>query len=249
MGAREESDRLSELRAGLSDYLSQKFLRLIRDEGLQRGDRLPSVRSLAQQYSVAAPTVREALRRLQANGVVEIRHGSGVYVRNGKERVVLAKPGHAELEAHTVRDLLDARLLIEPHLAELAAREADDEDVADLERILGEAERYLVGNDKMLHRTNMSFHLALAKISGNSILAQVIESLVELYSFEQLAIISFYDDRPRDHKEHLDILAAIRGGEAVLARQLMHRHLSGVRSVVGFRMGTGDTDGVANDVR
>lgn len=234
--ARLNRNQISVLRAGLSGYLSQQILELIRNEGLQRGDRLPSVRALAEHFSVATPTLREALRGLQANGVLEMRHGSGVYVRDPRERAVIANPSHRSVNPAAILDLLDARLLIEPRLAELTARHADAAKVAELERLLGEAERRLDSAAEMLHSANMSFHRAIAEFSGNSILAQTIESLIELYSFEQLAIMSFYDDRFRDHGEHLEILAAIRYGDAERARVLMHQHISGVRSIVEVRM-------------
>ena len=225
-------DQLGQLRAGLSGYLSQRILKLIREEELRPGDRLPSVRSLAERFSVAAPTLREALRQLQASGVIEIRHGSGVYVRNGHERIVLANPNRGEIEVSTILHLLDARLLIEPRLAELTAQAADETKIAELERILDGAEQHLAGDDEMLHRANMSFHAAVAKFAGNFVLAQVIESLIELYSFEQLAIMSFYDDRLGDHSEHRAILAAIRAKDAGRARELMRRHLQGVKTVI-----------------
>lgn len=231
-----DQDQLGQLRAGLSGYLSQRMLKLIRDEELRPGDRLPSVKSLAERFSVAAPTLREALRQLQASGVIEIRHGSGVYVRNGHERIVLANPNRGETELGTILHLLDARLLIEPRLAELTAQSADEKKMADLDRILDEAEQYLAGNDEMLHRANMSFHAAIAKFAGNFVLAQIIESLIELYSFEQLAIMSFYDDRDGDHSEHRAILAAIRDKDAERARELMRRHLQGVKTVVETKL-------------
>lgn len=227
-----DQDQLGRLRAGLSGYLSQRILKLIRDEELSPGDRLPSVKSLAERFSVAAPTLREALRQLQASGVIEIRHGSGVYVRNGHERIVLANPNRGEIEVSTILQLLDARLLIEPRLAELTAQAADETKIAELERILDGAEQYLAGDDEMLHRANMGFHAAVAKFAGNFVLAQIIESLIELYSFEQLAIMSFYDDRLGDHSEHRGILAAIRAKDAGRARELMRRHLQGVKTVV-----------------
>jgi GntR family transcriptional repressor for pyruvate dehydrogenase complex len=221
----------------LSTYLVRQIVELIRDDDLRPGDRLPSMRSLAARFSVTPPTIRQALGRLQASGVVEVRHGSGVYVRSRQERVVLTNPSHNEIEPRTLLELLDARLLIEPRLAEMTARDADVDEIAELQQLLDKAEGYLGGNnDEMLNRTNMRFHLAIANFSENSILAQVVESLIELYSFEQLAIISFYDDRPRDHQEHLDILAAIRDGDAGLVRELMYRHISGVRSTVETRL-------------
>jgi GntR family transcriptional regulator, transcriptional repressor for pyruvate dehydrogenase complex len=235
-----EQDQLGQLRAGLPGYLTRRILKLIRDEELRPGDRLPSVKSLAERFSVAAPTLREALRQLQAGGVVEIRHGSGIYVRNGHERIVLANPNRGDIEVSTVLHLLDARLLIEPRLAELTAQAADETKIAELERILDGAEQYLVGDDEMLHRANMSFHAAVAKFAGNFVLAQVLESLIELYSFEQLAIMSFYDNRLGDHSEHRAILAAIRAKNAGRARELMRRHLQGVKAVVELKVAERD---------
>jgi len=224
-------------RPNLSADLGSRIIELIRDDDLRPGDRLPSMRSLAERFLVAPPTVRQALGRLQTSGVVEIRHGAGVYVRSSRERVVLANPHHDEIEPRTMLELLDARLLIEPYLAEMAAKNANEVEIVELERLLGKAEEYLGGNnDEMLNRTNMSFHRAIANFAGNAILAQVVESLIELYSFEQLAIISFYNDRRGDHQEHLNILSGIRERNAGRVRELMHGHISGVRSTVEARL-------------
>lgn len=223
-------------RPDLSTHLGRQILDLIRKEGLRPGDRLPSVRSLAERFSVASPTMRNALGRLQANGVVEIRHGSGVYVRNGRERVVVANLNHGEIDPDTVLHLLDARLLIEPYLTESTARKAGEAEIAELERVLEEASRWLDGSDdEALHRASWNFHRAVARFSSNPILAQTIESLLELYSFEQLMLISFYDDRPRDHREHVEIFEAIRSGDAKGAHERMHRHLSDVMAIVESR--------------
>jgi len=193
------------------------------------------VRELAEHFSVAAPTMRAALGRLQTSGVVESRHGSGTYVRNGQELMVVANPNHRDLEPDRILDLLEARLLIEPHLVSVATREAGLEDIAEIEEVLREAELYVNRDDIMSHQLNAAFHCTIARISGNLILEQVIQSLLELYSFEQLAIISFYEDRSVDHEEHLRILEAIRSGDAGRAEELMKRHLSGVRSLIADR--------------
>ena len=85
------------VRQTLSDALTERLLVLIRDEGLRPGDRLPSARALAERFAVATPTVREALRRLQATGAIEIRHGAGVYVSDAVDRLVLPNPNMPEL--------------------------------------------------------------------------------------------------------------------------------------------------------
>ena len=60
------------------------------------GNRLPSTRALAERFAVAMPTVRESLRRLQTTGAIEIRHGSGVYVSEAVDRLVLPNPNVPE---------------------------------------------------------------------------------------------------------------------------------------------------------
>ncbi|MGH3369332.1 MAG: winged helix-turn-helix domain-containing protein, partial [Nocardioidaceae bacterium] len=68
------------VRRSLADDLAASVLELIADQQLAAGDQLESVRSLAERFQVAVPTMRESLRRLEAIGAVELRHGSGVYV-------------------------------------------------------------------------------------------------------------------------------------------------------------------------
>jgi GntR family transcriptional repressor for pyruvate dehydrogenase complex len=221
----------------LSDFVVRRTLAYIEEERLRPGDCLPSMKSLAGQFAVATPTLREAFRRLEANGVLEIRHGSGVYVRSVSERLFVTNSGLHSIAPGLVLNLLDARLLIEPHLAELAAESITSEAVGDLGALLDEAERHL-DDDAILHDLNMKFHCVTAQSSGNAVLAQTIESYVELYSPEQMSVLSLYDSdgRPRDQQDHRAIWQAIRDRNGASARQLMHQHLVGVRSVVEERI-------------
>jgi GntR family transcriptional regulator, transcriptional repressor for pyruvate dehydrogenase complex len=223
-------------RMGLVESVAQQILALIAEKHLKPGDRLPSTRMLAQRFQVATPTIREVLRRLQATGVVDIRHGSGIYVRKGHLRMMLANPNVGMLDPRATIDLLNARLLVEPPLAELAAQIIDENGIAALRGILAEAEQYLVGNDQMLHTVNMSFHLAIARCTGNIALAQIMESLIELYSFEQFAVISLFNARFQDHEEHKAICAAICEPAPARARCLMEQHIIHVISVVETRL-------------
>jgi GntR family transcriptional repressor for pyruvate dehydrogenase complex len=223
------------LRASVSDYITEQLLELTRGE--EEGTRLPSVVSLARRLSVAAPTVRESLRRLEAIGVVEIRHGSGVYVRNEGSRVLLANPYRGQLEARMILELLDARLVIEPRLAERTAVNATDDEIRELDEILDEAAQLLEGHDALLHGVNMAFHRCVARFSGNAVLAQTVDSIVELYTAEQLVILRLFDNRARDHEEHVAIYDAIRRRDAEGAAELMRQHLEDVLSVMEERLG------------
>jgi GntR family transcriptional repressor for pyruvate dehydrogenase complex len=217
-------------------YVTEQVLALIERGGLGRGDRLPSVQALARQLSVAAPTVRESLRQLQALGVIELRHGSGVYVRDAQRRVLLANPYPGPLETRTIFDLLEARLLIEPHLTARTALLAADDELADLGVALDRAGAQLEGPDEVLHGLNMSFHRGVARLSGSSVLSQAIESIIDVYAAEQMVILRLYDDRRRDHEQHVGIFDALRRRDADEASELMRVHIEGVRSVLSARL-------------
>src|SRR3954451_19057435 len=89
-------------RRSLVDDLILDVLALVRDEGLSAGSRLPSTSTLARRFGVATPTMREALLRLEATGVVSIRHGSGTFVRDDAPRVVIANPSRQTSESMTL---------------------------------------------------------------------------------------------------------------------------------------------------
>lgn len=237
MASNTESPGTRRVRATASDELTREVLDLIKTQELVPGDRLPGVAMLAEQFGVAPPTIREALRRLQALGFIDMRHGSGVYVRRLGERVIVSNPYSGQLEAATMLDLIDARLVIEPHLACLAVGRANEKSIREIEVILDKAERTLEGGDEdALNSLNLGFHRSIAHLSGNVVLAQTMDSLLDLYSAEQIVIQRIYDDREQDHREHAEILAAIRDRRADLATTRMQSHLAGVRDVLEQRL-------------
>ncbi|MGH2533124.1 MAG: FadR/GntR family transcriptional regulator [Thermomicrobiales bacterium] len=220
----------------LVESLAEQIADLIWRQQMRPGDRLPSVRALATQLQVAVPTLREAIRRMEAFGMVEIRHGAGIFVRSPQPRVMVAKPGPGAIDSQVVLDLLDTRLLFEPYCAEQAAQYPAHEEVAQLTALLERAEQHLGGNDRMLQETNMAFHAGIARCSGNVVLVQVMESLADLYASEQAAMLTIANARVRDHREHLAILVAIQDGDPRRARSLMRRHLLSVKTQMAARL-------------
>ena len=231
--------------ASLAERLGTMVLDLIREGQLQRGDRLPSVRELSERFSVATPTMREALKLLQMAGQVEIRHGSGIYVVDGTRRLLLTNPYVGSLESETILELLAARRLIEPPVTELSARNAPDEALEDLATLLEDAERNLSGDeasDQVLGAVNMKFHRAIAEASGNNVLSEIVYSLTELHIKEQMAVMGIYNNRAHDHEEHKKILHALCSRDASKARDLMAEHLDDVITVVEARL-RGEAEG------
>jgi GntR family transcriptional repressor for pyruvate dehydrogenase complex len=228
-------DQSSLSKPNLSAYLSSQIQNLIRTNNLKPGDRLPSARALAEQFNVATPTIREALRRLQATGLIDIRHGSGIYVRRPSDRLMLSNPGYGELETQTILQVLDARTLIEPHLAGLAAQYAKPSEVKALQDLIQRADAALERDDDAYIRLNYELHAAIARASGNLVLTHVVESLLEMYSTELHLTdprTGFAVTRARDHHHHHLVIDAVARHDSASAIAAMTEHIEVARGTV-----------------
>jgi GntR family transcriptional repressor for pyruvate dehydrogenase complex len=220
------------VRQSLSDRLARRIRALIQGGEYKEGDRLPPIMEMARRFGVGHPTVREALKRLEAMGVVEIRHGSGVYVTRDRDVLVLASPDHSgTLTKKLLLDLIEARTPIELQTTALAARNLTDDHCQEMRRLLTTAEENLA-NDEVLTSANMAFHQQIALASGNTVLAQLLEVLQELFAGEQRLILGIFGSRQRDHAEHLGILEALEQRKESLAVERMKLHLEGVHEVL-----------------
>jgi GntR family transcriptional regulator, transcriptional repressor for pyruvate dehydrogenase complex len=224
-------------RRSLLDDLTAGLVRLIEDGGYQIGDRLPSMSSLATQFGVATPTLREAARRLEATGTVAFRHGSGVYVSGDSRRLVIANPARSEIGDAATLDVLDTRLLIEPALAGRAAGRGDPAQLAEIEAVLAAAAQAITeGKEPTITQLNMRFHVMIARAAGNKVLTETLQSIVELYEPQQRVIGRLYDDPQHDHEEHREIFAAVARHDETRAADLMRAHLEDVIAVVSSKL-------------
>lgn len=220
------------LKQSLSDGLAQQIRRSIQLGEYQKGDRLPAIMEMARNFGVGHPTVREALKKLETMGVVDIRHGSGVYVSRSEDVLLLASQDYVgAVDKKLLLDLVDARIPIEVRSAACAATNATDENFATMRSLLEEAERHF-DDDAVLSATNMAFHQEITHASGNLVLSQLLDVLRNLFQKEQRLILNIYGSPQRDHDEHLGILDALERHDKDLAVDRMQEHLEGVRDVV-----------------
>lgn len=217
-------------RAPLPNDLADRIKLLIQRDGYGPGDRLPSIAALARDFEVGAPTVREALKRLEMAGTVTIRHGSGVYVGHDDDSFVMTNPVFSGVPTRKVLlDLIEARAAIEVPGAGLAALNATEAQLAEMARLLDHAADNL-DNDDVLNRTNMAFHRAIAVASGNVVSRQLLDVLGNLFTHEQRAILDIQNQRATDHEQHVGIHRALVARDDVGARARMHEHLEKVRA-------------------
>lgn len=216
-------------RQSLADDLAQRVKQLIHSEGHQSGDRLPAISEMARRFRVGPPTLREALRKLETLGVVDIRHGSGVFVGKHHNTLLLSNPIFDDaVSKNLLLDLIEARMVIELKSVALAAANATVEDFEAMGATLASAgER--ISDAAALNVANMSFHRQIAVASGNTVLSQVLDVLSNLFQQQQRVILDIYGSRTKDHAEHLGILDALQKKDEEIATERMRAHLEGVR--------------------
>ena len=219
-------------RPRLSDTIYGQLLEEIMAGRFSVGDRLPTEKQLAQRFSVSRPVVREALQRLQTDGVVIARQGSGTYVqRSPSQRVAELTSQHSLRE---VLEVMELRMALEELAAKLAARNRTDEQVRAIEqarRALGE----LFGQGAAAKEADFAFHRAIAVASGNRVLVETLDQLSERVKSGMNVTLSLTREaseqrRARVLDEHDRIVHAIRVGDADSAAIAMRYHLDQVRN-------------------
>ncbi|MBC8090018.1 MAG: FadR family transcriptional regulator [Phycisphaerae bacterium] len=219
-------------RHGLADDLAQKIQQLIRKRAYVPGERLPSIAVMAANFQVGAPTVREALKTLEAVGVVNIRHGSGVYVARVDDSLVIRKPVFdGTVSKKLLLDLIEARIPIETTTVALACEHALPEHFGEMQRLLAHAGEDLL-DDGVLNETNLAFHQQVALASQNTVLQQLLGVLTKVFSREQRLILDIQNMREQDHAELLAIVAALKQRQKQIAVSGMRAHLENVQQVL-----------------
>jgi DNA-binding FadR family transcriptional regulator len=191
------------------------------------GTRLPTEHEMAAQLNVSRPTVREALRLLEAEGLISTRPGPGGGPRVCRPDVVTVTRSLTTLfqyERVTLAELLEARRAIEPACAYVAASSASVEDVARLRQSV-ETMRSRLRDDETFWNENANFHLALVAAGQNQVLHTMMTALRELiYQFTAGLHISTHE-RDGTLAEHTAIMEAIAARDPEAAARATRDHL------------------------
>ncbi|MFF3336366.1 FadR/GntR family transcriptional regulator [Streptomyces sp. NPDC002888] len=222
-----------------SDVLAAEVRERILSGEFPEGMALPAERQLVEQTGLSRATVREALRILEVERLVEIRpgRGGGAFVRRpGRESLV----GTVQLVIRGQRIRLDAlhetREAIEPTCAALAAKRRTERDLAELDA--AQAESVAAGDDsRRFLRANVRWHDAVAKAGDNELLIGFMSALSQsIHAATDLEPFLNADLREATARTHARITEAIRAGDEGAAMRRMSRH------VCGFARAAADVD-------
>jgi GntR family transcriptional repressor for pyruvate dehydrogenase complex len=217
----------------LSEEIIRLIARMVAAGEIAIDDRFPSERKLEQDWQVSRPVLREAFRALEVQGYIDSRPGGGRYLRSSwipdptqqrRSRLVANR--------ENLLQIWDARESIETKAAELAALRAMPEEIAELERPLKLLASLPPAQAARLD-LNRSFHLVIARAARNSLILEMITSLVARngeIGFRELLDV---EDFAKLLGIHQPIFDAIVARDPLAARAAMIRHFNDLRKTIG----------------
>lgn len=220
-GTQPDEDNVAERR--LFQDIADQIAAMIAGGSFPPGSRLPGEREMAERLGVSRVTIREAEIALQAQGLVRIKTGSGVYVCDSAEQ------NNGALPLVSAFELTEARSLFESEAAALAAPTISDEQIEVLEMLVAQMSEADDGSTAATE-ADRAFHLTIAAASGNQAIIYVINTLwrmrTEIPEICSLhASVCHHDENTR-HDEHAAVLEALKKRDSAGARTAMRQHFS-----------------------
>ena len=211
----------------LSNQVAEHLQHLILSKTIKPGERLPTERELGEQFQVSRTVIREAIRILEARGLLDTQTGSGTYVKAMQGEDVSNSLGmYLSLQDHvfTLDSIMEVRRVLELQVVKLASMRATNEDLDQLEETLNQM--CLSKNEiDSFSKWDLEFHLSIAQASNNELFRILIEPLGEAL-FELIRTGSSTPGAIEEACEfHREILIALKNRDAVRSVELMKAHL------------------------
>lgn len=197
---------------------------------LKPGDKLPPQDKLAQQFGVSRNTVREAINKLLVMGLLTVKQGVGTLINfSSASGYMAALSDHLFLQPSTVREFLEARVIIELATVRLSVLRADQNVIAALETNVQKQKEVLQKGDvESFVQLDVEFHTGLAEASGNKVLVQFLGAVNDLLRKFIREVSSLPRATQNALEFHRDILKSIRARDVDAAENSILNHLNDV---------------------
>lgn len=223
-----KGDKLTVASRNAREVLRDDLRSLIVSGKVPIGELLPSERSLVEEYGLSRGSVREAIRELEAEGLIEVnrgRFGGSRVIVPSRDRLVHLVDIFVRANGVSLSAILECRSAIEPMTARLAVRHMTPDAMARIEALHA---KFIASVDdlKTYRQTNYDWHLEIAQVSGNEPLLALIEPVLSIASSStEYEKVTTPENRLRAISAHEDVMAAIRVNDAEGAALAMGAHL------------------------
>lgn len=213
-----------------SESILEQIKNLIIEGQLAPGDKLLTERELSERLQVSRASVREALSALNLAGILEIRHGEGIYVkRPAVNSVIEPLTFILLLEKDKLQNILEVRKALEVEAVGLAAERRDERDLKRVATLVEDMEVDLP-ETKDAERLDLEFHLALVQAGKNPLLIRLMNTMQEIMGqtlrvTRALWMSATAGTARRLFEEHREIYQAVAGRDKEKARDIMYKHL------------------------
>jgi DNA-binding FadR family transcriptional regulator len=210
----------------------EKISDMIQSGEFLPGDRLPSERALAESFNVSRPPLREAIIALEVMGLVEVKPGSGVYVKEQTQKEA-HNTARAPEDLPGPFEILEARMQFEADAAALAAERISNNELQLLSQLLNALKQHNQDKDaEAAEKVDQQFHKVIAESCRNSAITSTIQWLWDLRNQSEISAQFHQDLRTEGSlptiQDHEDILSALMQRDSTLARDAMKKHLQRV---------------------
>lgn len=205
---------------------------------LKPGDRLPSEKEMIRMFGVSNMAVREAMRTLEQQGLIQVKKGNrgGCFISEVNHGGLTSFFSLAVVQGKVrLNDLTEIRLLVEPELARLAALKGNEDDVRALEKMHQQAGQ-LIASGSPVSGASIDFHGTLALASGNHMAVMLVGSFRDLLLGLMSARTESKKAQLEVQRHHARIIEAVKKKDAAKARDEMRQHILWLHSRLGGRL-------------
>ncbi|MHC2995548.1 MAG: FadR family transcriptional regulator [Candidatus Atribacteria bacterium] len=217
----------------LQELIQEQLKLYIIENGMKSGDPFPAEYELAEKLGISRTAIREALKRIETLGIIEVRPGVGRFVREFNfEAILKVLPYNLEMDIRNFREVLEVRFCLESWFIAKDINKFTKENIAEFKEILKKLEFQVLNDfeEKELVETHSQFHCALYKNSDNSLLI----NLIKIFSTIQRNLTLLHRYKTKDRNlfihQHKLLLEAIEKKNPNLAQKRLEEHFAEARA-------------------
>jgi GntR family transcriptional repressor for pyruvate dehydrogenase complex len=214
-------------RKRLSESAIDQIRTFIVDNDLEEGSKLPSERELVEKLQISRGSLREALRMLEITGLVEVRPGKGIFVRHTTGDLFMPLSSWVSTNREAIYKHFEARLILEPEIAALAARRISEEEIHRIEQNIALQASYPERDVVSTIRADIGFHCLVAEASKNETVSMLMNSLAKISFQGWKAALRVEGRNETAVREHTQLLGLLARGDEDGARTAMREHMLG----------------------